>query len=65
MPGMCGEIFAYGFRNPWRFGIDPVTGRPWLGDVDHLTVEELDVVTADGNYAWPHCEGGASSRRPR
>jgi glucose/arabinose dehydrogenase len=57
MPPKRGEIFAYGFRNPWRFGIDPMTGNPWLGDVGDLTVEELDIVTSGGNYSWPYCEG--------
>jgi glucose/arabinose dehydrogenase len=51
------EIFAYGFRNPFRFSFDPVTGKLWLGDVGDLTVEEIDIVTSGGNYAWPHCEG--------
>jgi glucose/arabinose dehydrogenase len=56
-PGKRGEVWAYGFRNPWRFGFDPVTGLPWLGDVGQHTIEELDIVVAGGNYAWPHCEG--------
>jgi glucose/arabinose dehydrogenase len=55
--GKRGEIFAYGFRNPFRFGFDPMTGKLWVADVGDLTVEELDIVTSGGNYAWPHCEG--------
>jgi glucose/arabinose dehydrogenase len=55
--GKRGEIFASGFRNPFRFGFDPLTGRLWLADVGDLTVEEIDIVTSGGNYAWPHCEG--------
>jgi glucose/arabinose dehydrogenase len=55
--GARAEIFAYGFRNPFRFGFDPITNAPWLGDVGDLTFEELDDVTAGGNYAWPRCEG--------
>ena len=51
------EIFAYGFRNPFRFSFDPLTGKLWLADVGDLTVEEVDIVTSGGNYAWPHCEG--------
>ena len=31
------EVFAYGFRNPFRFGVDPVTGWLWLGDVGQNT----------------------------
>jgi glucose/arabinose dehydrogenase len=55
--GKRGEIFAYGFRNPFRFSFDPVTGKLWLADVGDSTVEEIDIVTSGGNYAWPHCEG--------
>ncbi len=29
----------------------------WVADVGDLTVEEIDIVTSGGNYAWPHCEG--------
>jgi glucose/arabinose dehydrogenase len=56
-PGARGEIYAYGFRNPFRFGFDPVTGRPWIGDVGQLTLEELDIGQPGGNYSWPYCEG--------
>jgi len=51
------EIFAYGFRNPFRFSFDPLTHKLWLADVGDLTVEEIDIVTSGGNYGWPHCEG--------
>jgi glucose/arabinose dehydrogenase len=51
------EIFAFGFRNPFRFGFDPATGRLWAGDVGQNNYEELDIVNAAGNYAWPRCEG--------
>jgi glucose/arabinose dehydrogenase len=54
--GARGEIFARGFRNPFRFNFDPVTGKLWLGDVGDLAIEEVDIVSAGGNYAWPHCE---------
>jgi len=56
-PGARGEIWAYGFRNPFRFGIDPVTGRPWIGDVGQSTLEELDIGQSGGDYSWPYCEG--------
>jgi glucose/arabinose dehydrogenase len=55
--GARGEVFAVGFRNPWRMGFDPVTGRLWVGDVGEETIEEIDIVVAGGNYAWPRCEG--------
>ncbi len=55
--GTRGEIFAYGFRNPFRFGFDPRTQKLWAGDVGQDAVEELDIVTARGDYGWPRCEG--------
>ncbi|MGH2980098.1 MAG: PQQ-dependent sugar dehydrogenase [Solirubrobacterales bacterium] len=51
------EVFAFGFRNPFRMSFDPQTGRLWAGDVGQNTIEEIDIVQAGGNYAWPHCEG--------
>lgn len=54
--GKRGEIFAYGFRNPFRFNFDPLTGSLWAGDVGDLTIEELDIVTSGDNYSWPYCE---------
>jgi glucose/arabinose dehydrogenase len=64
--GVREEIFASGFRNPFRFDFDPATGALWLADVGDLTVEELDIVTSGGDYAWPHCEGTlpASCQQP-
>jgi glucose/arabinose dehydrogenase len=56
-PGARPEIYAYGFRNPFRFGIDPVTGKAWVGDVGQSTLEELDIVQPGGDYSWPYCEG--------
>jgi glucose/arabinose dehydrogenase len=55
--GVDARIFAYGFRNPFRFGFDPQTGSLWLGDVGDKAFEELDIVSAGGFYGWPYCEG--------
>jgi len=57
MAGDQGAIWAYGFRNPFRFSFDDATGTLWIGDVGDLTVEEIDLGVAGGNYSWPRCEG--------
>jgi glucose/arabinose dehydrogenase len=53
----CPEIFAWGFRNPWRWSFDPATGQLWVGDVGSHTREEVDIVTKGGNYGWRCKEG--------
>jgi len=50
--GACPEIWAYGFRNPWRFCFDRLTGDLWLADVGQDRVEEVDVVHRGENYGW-------------
>ena len=54
-----GEIFAWGFRNPWRIWADPQTGNVWVGDVGEVTFEEINVVPPAGgkHYGWPWREG--------
>ncbi len=51
------ELFAVGFRNPWQFSFDSLTGDLWVGDVGDSLWEEIDLVPAGGNGGWPYFEG--------
>ena len=51
------EIYAYGFRNPFRMSFDSATGRLVAADVGQNDIEEVDVVHRGGNYGWPVKEG--------
>jgi glucose/arabinose dehydrogenase len=61
----CQEIFALGFRNPFRFAVDPDTTAPttriFINDVGGQRWEEIDeadaVADAGADYGWNLCEG--------
>ncbi len=55
------EIWAYGFRNPWRFSFDRQTGDLWVGDVGQYMHEEVSFLAAGSpggaNFGWRCREG--------
>jgi putative heme-binding domain-containing protein len=51
------EIWACGFREPWRFSFDPDTGDLWVGDVGQDRVEEVSIVQRGENHGWNVYEG--------
>jgi glucose/arabinose dehydrogenase len=60
-PGNLGaprtEVYAWGFRNPFRLWVDPQTGKVWVGDVGEISYEEVDVVQPGRHHGWPWREG--------
>jgi len=56
-PSAQDEIFAYGFRNPWRFSFDSVTSRLFVADVGQSDYEEVDIVESGANHGWKIREG--------
>jgi uncharacterized repeat protein (TIGR03806 family) len=55
------EIYAKGFRHPWRFSFDPLNGDVWIGDVGGSRWEEIDIIPAGSgggqNFGWKIMEG--------
>ena len=53
-------IYASGLRNPFRLTFTP-TGQLLVADVGENSFEEVDLVTAGGNYGWPDAEGNCGA----
>jgi len=51
------EIWAFGFRNPYRFAFDPTNSELWVADIGQDVWEMLYHVTRGGNYGWSVMEG--------
>jgi glucose/arabinose dehydrogenase len=63
-PGVLGEIWSFGLRNPWRWSFDDParggTGALVIGDVGQTAFEEVDYEPAGRggrNYGWRNREG--------
>ncbi|CAK9134317.1 unnamed protein product [Ilex paraguariensis] len=52
------EIWALGFRNPWRCSFDSERPSYFLcADIGQDQYEEVDLITKGGNYGWSVYEG--------
>ena len=57
LAGVRPEIWAFGFRNPWKMSFDQSTGDLWVGDVGWELWELIHRVERGGNYGWSVVEG--------
>jgi putative heme-binding domain-containing protein len=54
-PNVRPEIWAFGFRNPWKMSFDG-RGRLWVGDVGWELWEMIHLVERGGNHGWSAME---------
>ncbi|MDR7384267.1 ThuA domain-containing protein [Promicromonospora iranensis] len=68
------EIYAMGFRNPFRIGVDPANGNVLVADYGPdagsasaargpAGTVEWNVVSEPGFYGWPYCTGANADYR--
>jgi putative heme-binding domain-containing protein len=61
-PGARPEIWSYGLRNPWKFGVDPKTGDVFVADNGWESWEMIHKLGRGSNCGWPVMEGRAALR---
>lgn len=57
---LMGNVWDYGFREPWRFSFDKKNGDLYIADVGHPSDQEINVEPAGSggkNYGWPVAAG--------
>ncbi|MEQ8786009.1 MAG: PQQ-dependent sugar dehydrogenase [Pirellulaceae bacterium] len=61
------EIWAFGFRNPYRLTFDPETGHLWIADIGQDVWEMIHLVQRGGNHGWSVMEAAhpLNLERPR
>lgn len=62
IPGARPEVWAYGFRNPWKMSFDPGSGHLWVGDVGWDLWEMVFRVKSGDNCGWSVVEGSQTIR---
>jgi glucose/arabinose dehydrogenase len=62
-PGAFTAIWSYGYRNPFAFDVQPGTGRMLVGEVGHLSWEEINDNKRGANYGWSVVEGPSDDPR--
>ena len=62
MKGARPEIWAYGLRNPWKFGVDSKTGKIFAADNGWESWKMVHEIVRGGNCGWPIMEGQAVLR---
>jgi putative heme-binding domain-containing protein len=67
LAGARGEVWAYGFRNPWKMSFDRKSGELWVGDVGWELWEMVYHVHKADNFGWSLYEGRqpVHTERPR
>ena len=55
------KVWSLGYRNPFRFTINPANGQVYSGDVGTSYYEEINSGKG-GNFGWPCYEGGFTNR---